>query len=131
MDHRGTPDYPGRVATIVPDPEDVVWGVAYALEGDRKKILAYLDHREKGGYERLELLVERNCGNSLPVLCYVGQSDLPTYIGPEVEEQTAEVISKAQGPSGVNREYLKMLQSSLAEFEISNSHVDRLVGLLQ
>ena len=130
MDHRGTPDYPGRVATIVPDPKGVVWGVAYALKGDRKKILAYLDHREKGGYQRLEFMVERSCGNELPVLCYVGQSDLPTYIGPEAEELTAEVIGRAKGPSGVNREYLKKLQSSLAKLKISNPHVDRLVHLL-
>ena len=48
-DHRGTPDAPGRVVTLVEDPGAVCHGRAYRVSSDT---LAHLDHREKNGYLR-------------------------------------------------------------------------------
>lgn len=130
-DHRGTPEYPGRVATLVPHPEGRVWGRAYALEGDPQEILAYLDHREKGGYRRVHFTVESECGRRLQALTYLGAEDNPSFVGPECELHTAEVIRRAVGPSGANIEYLKKLHKCLLEFDVVEPHVRTLLNLVE
>ena len=64
IDHRGTPQRPGRVVTLVSAedwhrfkdaddaPEgDIVWGVSYTIDPRHTKVVrAYLDYREKNGY---------------------------------------------------------------------------------
>ncbi|CAJ1988821.1 ChaC-like protein [Leishmania donovani] len=58
-DHRGVPDKPGRVVTLLPseDKEQRVYGKAYQLPADPEKlnkIFQALDVRE-GGYDRVQL----------------------------------------------------------------------------
>ena len=81
-DHRGTPERPGRVATVIPSPQSRVVGVVYRLEGDRDAILQYLDHREKGGYDRTFLSVMTDEG-PVRALSYIGTSESSLFIGPE------------------------------------------------
>lgn len=130
LDHRGTPEYPGRVATIIPCPQSFVWGHAYYLDKDRDAILAYLDHREKGGYERHNFRLETEEGELLEALSYVGGQELSTYIGPEDEEETARIIRRAVGPSGANPDYLRKLYESLLHFPYVEPHVVRLLQLV-
>lgn len=129
-DHRGTPEFPGRVVTLVPNPEGKVWGRAYALEGDPEKILAYLDDREKGGYQRTYFEVETESGERLRVLTYLGNEDNPSYIGPECETVTAEIIRRAVGPSGANIDYLRQLHQSLNELQAEVPHIKNLLHLV-
>jgi cation transport regulator ChaC len=127
-DHRGTPDSPGRVATLVPWPEARVVGAVYRIDGDLKTILDYLDHREKGGYDRLRLKVSTEEGE-VTALAYVGPPDSRQYVGPEDEAATARIIASAVGPSGKNIDYLLNLQRALADMGERDSHVDTLVRL--
>lgn len=129
-DHRGTPQSPGRVATLVPDPQGRVVGAVYRLEGQTDKILSYLDHREKGGYARKELVVITEQG-LLSALSYIGPSTCREYVGPEDEALTAKVIQAAVGPSGRNIDYLMNLQGALKELGENDPHVDNLVSLLK
>lgn len=129
MDHRGTPEHPGRVATIIPQPGGKVVGRAYKIEGALEEILSYLDHREKGGYSRLPFRVSTSHG-LLDVFCYVGLEDSPQYIGPEAESETAQIISVSVGPSGRNRDYLMNLHQVLHSMGHPDQHLQRLVDLL-
>jgi cation transport protein ChaC len=129
-DHRGTPGFPGRVATIIPQPGSQVWGRAYRLPGKRDEIMAYLDHREKGGYERFSFQVVTECASTLPSLSYVGLSEGASFIGPEEETTTASIIRQAIGPSGKNVDYLRKLHISLSQMNRMEPHVDRLLRLV-
>lgn len=129
-DHRGTPESPGRVATLVAHPEGRVVGAAYRIEGELEQILAYLDHREKGGYERLTLELQTELG-PLCALAYVGLPQSGQFVGPEEETQTARIIGRASGPSGNNVDYLLNLHRALSELGERDPHVDTLVSLLQ
>lgn len=125
-DHRGTPESPGRVATLIPSSGGRVTGAVYRLDGDREAILAYLDHREKGGYDRLTFQVSTETGE-LEALTYVGPPTCRQYVGPEEESVTAAVIRQAVGPSGRNVDYLMSLQRALLDLGESDMHVDSLI----
>lgn len=129
-DHRGTPESPGRVATLVPAAEGRVVGAAYRIEGEVEAILAYLDHREKGGYDRLQLTLETDLG-ALRALAYVGPPHCREYVGPEEETLTARIIRRSSGPSGKNIDYLLELHRALRALGERDPHVETLVSLLE
>ena len=112
MDHRGTPDAPGRVATLIRLPAGTTYGVIYRIEGDPKETLAYLDEREKGGYSQ-ELVSVSSQGESIEAVTYIGSKPALEFIGPEPVELTAKIISQAAGPSGNNLYYFQELCKNL------------------
>ena len=142
-DHRGTPEAPGRVVTLLPEPGAVCWGMAYRVAGDDVEgVLAKLDYREKGGYERLyrEVHFDGSLGGSLgsspgsslgrslgrsPIraLLYVATADNPHYLGPTAIEEIARVVRSARGPSGANLEYVLRLAEALEAMGASDPHV--------
>ena len=46
-DHRGTPDAPGRVVTLIQDEQASCHGMAYLINDEA--VFRALDHREKNG----------------------------------------------------------------------------------
>lgn len=133
-DHRGTPESPGRVVTLVPAPEARLGGVLYRIaDEDREHVLAALDHRERAGYDRIEIdaeLTDPDDGGPLAVaaIMYVGRDSNPGF-SPGTDEEIAAVVARSIGPSGENLEYVERLAVALAELEESDAHVERIASL--
>jgi len=138
-DHRGTPEAPGRVVTLIDRahydtlddhhfsaPEEKVWGAAYHIPAEHEeKVRSYLDIREINGYSIqyttffsaahsiLDLSPVSGAQNKIRCLVYIGLPDNPQFLGPHDPQELAVHILKSKGPSGPNREYLYLLEESL------------------
>jgi glutathione-specific gamma-glutamylcyclotransferase len=123
-DHRGTPDAPGRVVTLVEMPNSNAWGVAFRIDdSQRERILELLDLREQQGYTRRSLPFTDRVGERFDVLVYVADESNPHYVGPEDELTTVGVVHGAHGPSGANRDYVLQLHDALEELGADDAHV--------
>ncbi len=125
-DHRGTPEAPGRVVTLVREPGATTWGVAYQVaEADRASILAGLDHREKDGYERHLLPLDWGDGPSEDhALVYVAGPSNPNYLGPAPLDEMVGQVRASIGPSGANVEYVVRLAEALRAMGRPDPHVE-------
>lgn len=154
-DHRGLPERPGRVVTLVRDDDpDLLrsepdhrptpcWGTAYQVHPDDPDgVLARLDHRERGGYGRIELELEvvvddppsgRGIDRTETVrgLVYVAGPDNPNYLGPAPLDAIARQVAGAVGPSGENPEYVFELARSLRGLGAEDAHVFALERAVQ
>ncbi len=127
-DHRGTPDAPGRVVTLIPEPGATCRGVAYRVE---HSVFEHLDHREKNGYRRIEeLIVLADRGTSVSGVVYVADENNPAFLGPATVEELASHIHDSHGPSGSNRDYALDLAEALEALGEYDSHVTELAAQL-
>ena len=127
-DHRGTPDAPGRVATLVPEPGAVAVGAAFRIAADDAiAIIAELDVREQQGYEPLALDVELDDARVVSALTYVAHAHNPYFAGGEPADAIAAVVRTAIGPSGANLEYARRLAEALAEIGAPDPHLDEIL----
>ncbi len=127
-DHRGTPEAPGRVVTLVPSPDTLCRGIAYLVE---EPVFEHLDHREKNGYRRHRLEILLDAGNeAVPGVIYVADEDNHAFLGPAALPDIARHIAQASGPSGSNREYLLRLANALRSLGDHDPHVMELEQLL-
>jgi len=127
-DHRGTPDAPGRVVTLVPDEGATCKGVAYLVE---ESVFEHLDYREKNGYERVDVEIYFNePGESATGTFYIAAAGNHAYLGPLPMNELAAHIAQSHGPSGSNADYVVRLAQSLRELGESDAHVEELEDLL-
>ncbi len=126
-DHRGTPDAPGRVVTLVPSADTPCTGMAYLVE---PQVFTHLDYREKNGYLRFETTLELRGRGSVPGTVYIATEDNHAFLGPASAWEIAEHIRGARGPSGRNRDYLLQLAAALRELEVEDEHVFELAQLV-
>ncbi|WP_136068161.1 gamma-glutamylcyclotransferase [Modicisalibacter radicis] len=119
-DHRGTPEDPGRVATLVQAPGAACHGMAYRIT---PRTLQPLDEREKNGYLRVVTELYFDDGGRHEGLVYIAREDNAAFAGPESEEALARRIATARGPSGANRDYLLNLAAALRELGHDDPHV--------
>lgn len=119
-DHRGTPEAPGRVATLVPADGAVCHGMAYLVTPEE---FAHLDHREKNGYLRVAIDIHFAAGGVEEGLIYIAAADNAAWLGEASVEDIARHIASAVGPSGPNLEYLLRLAAALRDMGHHDEHV--------
>jgi cation transport regulator ChaC len=130
-DHRGVPHAPGRVVTLVPEPDAICWGMGYRVSPEvHEGVLAALDERESGGFERrhVELCFPDASRAPATALVYVAPEGNPNFLGPApIEEMAAQVLT-ARGRSGANSEYVLRLADALRELGVEDDHVFELAA---
>lgn len=119
-DHRGTPDAPGRVATIVAQPGAFCHGMAYLVA---PQVFEHLDRREQNGYVRLSIEILFEGGGKANGLVYIASEDNAAFLGAASELDIARHIAQSAGPSGTNSEYLLHLAVALRELGKPDPHV--------
>jgi cation transport regulator ChaC len=120
-DHRGTPESPGRVLTLVPRPGAVCRGMAWRVE---HSVYDHLDHREKNGYDRHRLQLRLIDSDRLVTgTFYVAAESNHAFLGPDSPDAMARHIDESQGPSGANRDYLLRLAEALRKIGAEDRHV--------
>ncbi|PPQ98285.1 hypothetical protein CVT26_013509 [Gymnopilus dilepis] len=135
-DHRGTPENPGRVVTLIhkedwdnfsgsdafPD-DDIVWGIAYTIDP------AY---EAEDGYtmETLDIYgVDEHGVDKVKIHnCYVGRNDNPSFVGSEPLDVLGYRIWQSVGPSGRNKDYLYKLAEAVRQLS-PNSYDSHLYAL--
>ncbi|KAI9146353.1 ChaC-like protein [Paraphysoderma sedebokerense] len=145
-DHRGTPEKPGRVVTLIPyeewkqmeddfrEPDDIVcWGMAYKIADEHiEDVKKHLDFREKNGYSIHYVNVYKDVDDDEPIvanaICYIGTTKNEAFLGYAKVEHIAQQIFESIGPSGPNVEYLLNLAKATREL-VPNAHDHHLFAL--
>jgi len=124
-DHRGMPDAPGRVVTLIQDGSATCDGMAYLVDREvADETFSQLDHREKNGYQRHQVSLDfHHTSESAEGVVYIAPIDNFAYLGPAPVAEIAAQIHRSHGPSGRNIEYLLELAEALRALEADDEHV--------
>jgi cation transport regulator ChaC len=127
-DHRGTPEQPGRVVTLVESTGAVCTGMAFQVTHD---VLEHLDHREKNGYLRHEVAIQLHSGDIKTGLIYIADEHNSAYLGEDTELNIAKQVYSSVGPSGKNTDYVLQLAESIRGLNAEDEHVFAIEGHLR
>jgi cation transport protein ChaC len=114
-DHRGTPERPGSVVTLLREEGATCGGAVYEVHDAAVDLaLAELDDRESGGYDRAEVLAEVR-GEAEPVraVTWIALPSNPNHLAPAPLGSVVEVVREARGKSGTNADYVRGLAAAL------------------
>ncbi|HVJ89088.1 MAG TPA: gamma-glutamylcyclotransferase [Labilithrix sp.] len=133
-DHRGVPEAPGRVVTLVPSDGETCGGCAYRIDlRQADAIVAALDIREQAGFTRHKVPL-LDAGDAAPFAhgtTWVADTSNPHFLGPLPEAEIGAVISQRHGPSGSNAEYALRLLDALRELDVTDAHVEEVARYLR
>ena len=104
--YRGTPQQPGLVLGLAPG--GLCQGLAFRVAApDFAAVKAYLDERELVSYAyRAMYLPLATSGSEVSAYTFVADPSHPQYAGELSAERAAQIIIRARGRAGLNRDYL-------------------------
>ena len=112
-----------------------MYGAAYEISNeDEASVRHVLDVREKDGYTIIETIFYPNDHQVKEFTCYtyMAHVDNPFWGGDAPLDQIAEQIVHAQGPSGLNRDYLFELAKAIRQISsINDEHLYTLDQLVK
>jgi len=129
--HRGTVEAPGLVLALDAAPAATCRGVAFRVPAaGATATLAGLREREliSSAYLERVLPVTLADGRAVAALTYVIDPDHAQYCGGLAMETQAEIIARAEGGRGANRDYLWNTAAHLTELGITDPDLDWLAA---
>ena len=131
-DHRGTPNKPGRVVTLVPCKQGYCDGIAYLVsQKNANSVFKQLDYREKNGYEKLSINLAFTNNTSQTGITYIAKESNHAFLGAAPMQSIASQIISCSGPSGENRDYLFQLATALRKHNFIDEHIFELESLVK
>ncbi len=125
--HRGSEAEPGLVLALDAAPEAACTGLAFAVAPARAgATLTYLREREliSSAYLERVLPVVLADGRDVEAVTYVIDPDHVQYCGGVPLEEQAEIIARAKGGRGENRDYLWNTARHLHDLGIADAELD-------
>ena len=133
--YRGTAAEPGLVLGLAPGGS--CRGLAFRVDGgEADRVRAYLDERELIGYaylaRTLPVAVDGAVdGAPVPAYTFVADTAHPQYAGNLGIEAAAEIIMRAEGVAGLNRDYLINTVRRLEREGITDAHLHALLRRIE
>eukprot|EP00795_Rhopilema_esculentum_P011465 gene11465-21674_t len=89
------------------------------------EVMAYLNHREKGGYSLHSVDFHPKEAGLLrfPVYVYIATEDNEEFLGDAPPAEIAKQIATSVGPSGYNSEYLLELAKAVRKMGVQDEHL--------
>jgi cation transport regulator ChaC len=119
---------------LVQNPGARCWGRVYRIaHHDEAAVLARLDDRERGGYERHEVqffCVDDQVQGAVPALVYVAPPGNVHFLGEAPLELMAAQVRASSGNSGHNVDYVLRLAAELDQLGVEDEHVAALARCL-
>lgn len=125
--HRGTEAEPGLVLALDAAVGAACQGVAFAVAPDHQaETLAYLREREliSSAYLEKRLPLTLGDGRRVEAVTYVIDPDHVQYCGGLPLEEQAQIIARAKGGRGKNRDYLWNTAKHLHDLGIADAELD-------
>lgn len=130
--YRGTETDPGLVLALDPDAGAACEGIVYRA-ADGAAVLEYLRERELISYAYDEVWRDAilEDGRSVSAVAYVMNTSHAQYCGHIPLPAQAEIIARAAGTMGPNRDYLFATNAHLHEIGCPDEELDRLEALVR
>lgn len=127
--YRGTPEAPGLVLALDAAARASCCGVGYRVSPEAgAEVLAYLRDRElvSSAYREIVAPIRLADGREAQALCYIIDRGHSQYRGGMSVSQQAEIIARAAGPAGSNREYLNNTVQALHRLGLEDAELAEL-----